>query len=76
MSQFGSGPARAHFGKRTSGFQGGGRPKAARMSREEELSPSAMAGISEPGDEGAGVRLRYWFDSLIARALCSAHSGD
>ena len=43
MNHFGSGPARSHFGKRTSGFQGGGRPQTARMSRDEELSPSAMA---------------------------------
>lgn len=43
MSQFGSGQGRSHFGKRTSGFQDGGRPHLARMSRDEELSPSAMA---------------------------------
>ncbi len=42
MNQFGSGQARSNFGKRASGFQGGGRPHTARMSREEELSPSAM----------------------------------
>ena len=73
MSQFGSGQGRSHFGKRTSGFQGSGRPHTARMSREEKLSPSAMAFL----EAQLGIKSERPSGSLdLAGGVTSASTGS